>query len=366
MKIAILAFPSMGGSGMLATRLAIELAREHEVHFITYQRPFLLREQNTIHLHLVAMESYALFNAVGNLYTIQLANTIVDIVAQYKIELLHAHYAIPHVVSVQLAQQILQKQGIQLKSVVTLHGSDVHLLGKSPVFNTIVKHALMNTDRVTAVSHFLSELAVSTYDLQPPPTVVYNFIDTDKFQPKMSERTMCIVHASNFRKIKRVGFLLRIFARVVADFPEWTVKLLGDGPERVQMRKLARSLRIEEKIVFGGITTNIPEEFASASILAAPSLVESFGLTICEAMATSTPVWATRAGGIPEACPENVAGLLFAVDDEIEAEEQLRKLMKNETLRHKLGKNGRAYVKTHFSIAKIVPQYVEIYKSILK
>lgn len=354
MNIGIISFPSLGGSGMLATRLAIELAkRDHDVHYISYKRPFgLIADIEHITLHQVPLGSYSLFSEIGNLYTINLANFIAKVVKQESIEVVNSHYAIPHAVSGYLASQL-----VKFKSVVTLHGSDTHLLGQQEAFRDVVGLALRNSEELTAVSHYLADLSVETFQLPTKPHVIYDFIDIDEFRPGPEHRPNVIVHASNFREIKRVPFLVETFGRVAQDHPDWRLRLIGDGPDRIKCLRLARQLKIRNQIDFVEPHMNIPHDFANAAILACPSRVESFGLTIGEGMSCETPIWASTGGGIPEVCVDGETGELFDPEDNDEAEEDLRRLMDDENRRRRMGKKAREVVSEKFSMKQIVTEY---------
>jgi len=353
------AFPSLGGSGMVATRLASELARRgHQVHFLSYSRPYAFTEdQKYMHIHQVPKDTYALFQDIGNLYTIKLANSIAKIMKDYDINIFNSHYGIPHSTSAFLAKQITP-----FESVTTLHGSDTHLLGKADAFNALMRVSLESDYTVTAVSNFLANLAFQVFHLSKRPTVIYDWIDTKEFAPGPEEREKVIIHASNFRKIKRIPYLIDLFAKVASDFPEWKLRLIGDGPERQMCYRKALLLNLGDRIDFIDPIREIPQAFQNAAILVATSEMESFGLTLGEAMSTETPVITSDVGGTSEVCVDGKTGYLFQPNDMDEAVGKLRKLMEDEDLRRKFGKAGRQRIIEKFSVDHIVNQYLDLYK----
>jgi L-malate glycosyltransferase len=357
--IGILSFPTLGGSGMVATRLAMELSnRGHDIHYISYKKPFgLVKHQPNLTLHEVKVSNYSLFREIGSLYTINLSNFIKKVVQEQNLSIVNSHYGIPHAVSCYLAKQM-----IDFKSIVSLHGSDVHLFGDDEAFHDIMSHVLQNTDMLTTVSDYLADLSYKTFKLKTKPLVIYDFIDTNEFKPLGIEREKVIVHASNFRDIKRVPFLVNIFAKIAKDFPDWKLKLIGDGPDRITVARQVREYGIRDQVIFVDPHMDIPREFAEASILATPSKIESFGLTIGEGMACETPIWATNTGGIPEVCVDGETGFLFDPNDYEQAEEKLRHLMSDEHLRVEMGRKGRQFIKAKFDIKKIVDQYECLFK----
>ncbi|MHA2092772.1 MAG: N-acetyl-alpha-D-glucosaminyl L-malate synthase BshA [Candidatus Kariarchaeaceae archaeon] len=365
MKILITGFPTMGGSGLIATRLGLQLAENgHEIHFLFYKRPFLLGDRDkleNITFHQIDRPSYALFSEIGAPFTIQSAAKIVKVARSEKIELLHSHYAIPHAVSSYLASN-----SIPLKTIVTTHGSDTHTLGHDPSYNEMVGLALKNTTCVTSVSNFLARETETVFKLPSDSVkVIYDFVDTQEFKPESENRSLSIVQASNFRPVKQVPLLVEIFSKVVGSFPSWSLNLIGNGPEWPLCLRKVRELKIKDNVNFLGVQTDIPKIFSEASILASSSKIESFGLTIAEGMACETPIWAPDTGGIPELCVNGETGFLYNQDDISDAVEKLSKLMENEDLRRKFGRNGRERINRYFSTEIIVKQFENLYKSAL-
>ncbi len=366
MKILIHAFPTMGGSGMIATRLGLELAKlsEFDIHFLFYKRPFFLKDsdkQKNITFHQIDRDGYALFSEIGSPFTIQSASKMAQIVRKEKIDIIHSHYAIPHAVSSYLASQMSTT-----KTIVTTHGSDVHTLGKLAAYNSSLSLALKNTDTVTSVSNYLARETEEVFDLKKDSVpVIYDFVSTDLFKKPEGERELAIIQASNFRPVKQIPLLVELFAKVAHEFPDWCLKLVGDGPEATVTLRRARELKIKSQVKFLGVQKNIPDLFANASILASTSRNESFGLTIAEAMSCGTPVWVPSVGGIPELCDDGKTGYVYDLEDQEDAVDKLAKLMENEQLRRKMGDAARDRVIDKFSIPVILKEYVSLYDKIM-
>jgi N-acetyl-alpha-D-glucosaminyl L-malate synthase BshA len=355
----------MGGSGLIATRLGIELAnRGHDIHFLFYKKPFFLKDfdkLDNITFHLVERPSYALFKDIGAPYTIQAAAKISQLVKEHNINILHSHYAIPHAVVAYLVKKMNS-----INTVVTTHGSDVHSLGRDPSYNETIKLALEDSNCVTSVSEYLSRDTENVFNL-PNGSVqtIYDFVNTNEFYPTGENREKNIIHASNFRPVKQVPLMIQIFAELVDDFPDWKLDLVGTGPDWPICQREARRLKISDNVRFLGVRKDIPDLMSKAAILGSTSRIESFGITIAEAMACETPIWASSVGGVPEVCENEVAGLLFDPMSKDDATEKLARLMSDDKLRNQLGRTGRKIVEEKFSTNKIVKQYEQIYQSVL-
>lgn len=364
MNILITGFPTLGGSGLVATRLGIQLSNlGHEVHFMFYKRPFLMKDRTieNIYFHQVERPSYALFSDIGAPYTIQSASKMVEIVNKFNIDIIHSHYAIPHAVASYLA-----KLNTPVKTVVTLHGSDTHTLGHDASYQSIVSQALQNTDALTAVSSYLAKESEIVFDLpEDNINVIYNFINPNEFSPDKKSHTKNIVQASNFRPIKQVPYLIEIFSEITNEFPEWRLQLIGYGPEYPICQRLVRELKISDKVDFLGVRKDVPKLLAQASILASTSKIESFGLTIAESMSCETPIFAPNVGGIPEVCKHNENGLLFDPGNKTDACDKLILLMEDDKLRADLGKKGRKRIINEFSPEIIVKKYEDLYFKLL-
>lgn len=365
MKILLTGFPTMGGSGMITTRLGLELAElGHDIHFLFYKRPFFLKDSDrkaNITFHQVERLNYALFKDIGSPFTIQSASKMAKVIREEKIDIVHSHYAIPHAVSSYLASKMTS-----VKTVVTTHGSDVHTLGNHEGYNETISLALKETNLVTSVSNFLARKTEKVYNLQENSVpVIYDFVNTDQFKPMDNEREFSLIQASNFRPVKQIPLLVEMFAKIADNFPNWKLKLVGDGPEVTTTLRKTRQMKVRDQVEFLGVQRKIPEIFAKSSILVSSSRIESFGLTIAEAMACGTPVWAPYVGGIPELCEDGVTGYLYDLENKDEAVEKLASMMEDEVKRKKMGIAARKRVLENFSIDIIIKQYEDKYRSIL-
>jgi len=327
MRIGITCYPTYGGSGVVATELGIELAAMgHEIHFISYSQPFRLsgREQG-IFYHEVPVSSYPLFEFPP--YDLALASRMAEVAEFNGLDLLHVHYAIPHSVSALLARQMLAARGRRLPFVTTLHGTDITLVGLDRSYLPITRYAIQESDGVTSISSYLKDKTIQNFDVTRGIEVVPNFVNCDVYTPINDEAARAearsrlaapdeaiLMHLSNFRPVKRVTDVVKVFAQVVRETPARLV-LVGDGPERSAAEWLARDLHIQEKIHFLGKQERVNELLPLADLMLMPSEMESFGLAALEAMACKVPSIATRVGGVPELIDDGVTGLLFAVGD---------------------------------------------------
>jgi N-acetyl-alpha-D-glucosaminyl L-malate synthase BshA len=312
--------------------------------------------------HLVEQPDYALFTDIGSPYTIQAASKMIEIVRKYNIDVIHSHYTIPHAVSAYLA-----KQATGVKIVTTAHGSDTHTLGGSPSYNSTITLALQNSDAVTSVSKFLAAETEELFALgKDSVNVVHNFIEPEEFKPVDGKKQKWVIQASNFRPIKQLPFMIETFAGVVKEHPDWTLQLVGYGPEYPICVRKSRELGIRDKVKFLGVRRDIPDLIAQSSILASTSKTESFGLTIAEGMASATSVFAPRVGGIPEICIDEENGLLYESNNLEDAVSKLSKLMADDESRNTYGLQGRKRIIDKFSPSTIVPQYENIYASLLE
>ena len=365
-SILITGFPTLGGSGLVATKLGLQLAlRGHDVHFLFYKEPFFLHGKDgppNITFHKVEQPSYALFQDIGSPFTIQSASRMIDIVEKYNIDIIHSHYLIPHAVSAYLA-----KNKTNVKIINTAHGSDTHTLGPNESYNSVISLALHGSSAVTSVSKYLARLTEDVFNLQKESVdVVYNFIDPDVFVPYTGVKEKSIIHASNFRPIKQLPFMIEVFAEVSPDFPDWDLKLVGYGPEYPVCVRRSRELGVREKVKFLGVRRDVPDLIAKSSILASTSKVESFGLTIAEGMSVQTAVWAPNTGGVPEICIDKETGVLFNLEEKDHAVKTLHDLMDNESQREKYAISGRKRILSNFSPKVIVDKYESIYNRILE
>jgi len=323
-KIGITCYPTYGGSGALATELGIALAeRGHEVHFITYQQPFRLPAfLPRIFFHEVDVVRYPLFEYPP--YDLALAVRMHEVARDHALDLLHAHYAIPHATSAWIARAMLEDAGESVKIITTLHGTDITLIGQDPSFRAITKFSIERSDGLTAVSEYLRRETVSAFGCTGCTVdVIHNFVDPtvfdrSRYRPVLKEQlgnhNRVLIHVSNFRPVKRVRDIVRIFALVRKSVPSVLV-MVGDGPDRVEAEQEARDLGVHDATYFLGKIDAVAPLLASADLFLLPSQSESFGLSALEALACGVPVVASRAGGLPEVIRDGVTGALRPVGD---------------------------------------------------
>ena len=370
MRIGIVCYPTFGGSGVLATELGKALAdKGHYVHFITYQQPVRLNVFNTnIYYHEVRVPTYPLFDYPP--YEIALASTMVDVIINHDLDLLHVHYAIPHASAAYMAKQIVKgKIGRSIPIITTLHGTDITLVGKDKTYEPVVTFSINESDAITAVSENLREETFKNFPIVKPIEVVTNFVDVSRFNKKpidafkkviAPDGEKILVHASNFRKVKRVNDVIKIFSEVRRYMPA-KLLMVGDGPERSATEELARELGVMEDIRFVGKQEQMEEILVVSDLFLLPSEYESFGLAALEAMAARNVVISTNAGGLPEINVQGKTGFLANVGDvsamsdfavSILKNEERLELMKEEAFKHALT----------FDISNIIPHYENIYK----
>lgn len=372
MKIGITCYPTYGGSGVIATELGKELAlRGHKVHFISYALPFRLSQYvENIVFHEVETSSYPLFEFP--LYTLALASKMVEVAEFEKLDLLHVHYAIPHAASAYLAKQML-KEKKNLKVITTLHGTDITLVGLEPSFLPLVKFSLHESDGVTAVSRFLKEKTITNYLCEKPIEVIPNFVDTNLFKPNGTPEfrkhvapngEKVLVHTSNFRVVKRVTDVIRIFEKVQEEIPARLV-LVGDGPDRSECERLCRQLNICDKVKFLGKQEGLIEILRSSDLFLIPSQSESFGLAALEAMACGLPVISSSVGGLPELVRHNETGYIAEIGDIERMAKYAVDLLSNEKKYELFAKNARDRAVNVFDKSKIIPLYEKHYNEVL-
>ncbi|WP_177763844.1 N-acetyl-alpha-D-glucosaminyl L-malate synthase BshA [Flavobacterium sp. I3-2] len=367
MKIAIVCYPTFGGSGVVATELGLELAqRGHEVHFITYRQPVRLALLNpNIFYHEVNVPEYPLFHYQP--YELALSSKLVDMVKLYGIEILHVHYAIPHAFAGYMAKQMLKEQGIDLPMVTTLHGTDITLVGNHPFYKTAVSFSINNSDYVTSVSEDLKKSTYELFETQKEIAVIPNFIeDKSEVIEHKCRRSLfatpnerVVTHISNFRKVKRIQDIIKVFYGIQKEIPA-KLMMIGDGPEKADAEKLAQELGIFDKIIFFGNSHEVDSILKYSDLFLLPSETESFGLAALEAMACSVPVISSNAGGLPEVNVQGVTGFLSDIGDVDDMVANAIKILKDDKTLEKFKQNALAHSK-EFSVDKIVPMYEAIY-----
>ena len=368
MNIGIVCYPTFGGSGVVATELGKALAqRGHRVHFITYSQPVRLDFFNeNLFYHEVYVPAYPLFQFPP--YELALTSKMVDIVQNEKLDVLHVHYAIPHASAAYMAKQILRTRGIRIPVVTTLHGTDITLVGKDASFEPVVTFSINQSDGVTSVSADLRRETYEYFAIEKEIIVIPNFLDLHRFKKQdkshfraaiAPEGEKLLVHTSNFRTVKRVEDVLRIFVGVREQIPA-KLLLVGDGPDRNRMEKMARDLDVHRDLRFLGKLEAVEEVLSVGDLFLMPSENESFGLAALEAMACEVPVVSTTAGGIPELNVHGVTGMLSEIGDVDDMIKNALYVLHDDNLpRFKAAARARA---EEFAVENIVPQYEECYQ----
>ena len=374
LKIGIVCYPTVGGSGIVATELGIKLAEKgHEIHFITSSVPFRLNKRySNIYFHQVEVNQYAVFQYPP--YTLALASKIAEVVKMEQLDIIHAHYAMPHAVCAILAKQMTSER---LKVVTTLHGTDITILGYDSSLQDMIKFAIEKSDAVTAVSHALAQ---ETYELiQPDQEIrtIFNFIDypapekdsdnatTLKAELGIQENEKVVIHVSNFRKVKRVPDIIDTFANVTEKIPS-KLLLVGDGPEMSFVSKKIKKMGLQEKIILLGKQENLQELYSISDVCVLMSEKESFGLVLLEAMIHGVPCLGTQVGGIPEVIEDGVNGYIVKLGDIKAASMRLLDLLKDDSRRSEMGEQAVRIIENHFQTEYIMNQYEDLYYSLLE
>ena len=374
MKIAIVCYPTFGGSGVVATELGLELARRgHEIHFITYSQPVRLALLNpNVHYHEVNVPEYPLF--LYQPYELALSSKLVDMVKLHKIDLLHVHYAIPHAYAGYMAKQMLKDEGINIPMVTTLHGTDITLVGNHPVYKTAVTFSINKSDYVTSVSQSLKDDTLKLFNIKNDIVVIPNFIELDKNieDPRIkcyrsviaNDNERIITHISNFRKVKRIPDIIAIFNKIQQKIPA-KLLMVGDGPEKAKAEKICEELGLENKVIFLGNSNEIDRILSYSDLFLLPSETESFGLAALEAMAWSVPVISSNSGGLPEVNFDGISGYLSNVGNVDEMAANALKILKNDETLNTFKKNALEVAKK-YDIKNILPLYEDLYKKAIK
>lgn len=372
MKVGIVCYPTFGGSGVVATELGKALAKEgHKVHFITYSQPSRLDFLNeNLYYHEVDFRSYPLFEYPP--YELALASKMVSVVKNEHLDLLHVHYAIPHASAAYMAKQILRTHGIHIPVITTLHGTDITLVGRDASYEPVVTFSINESEGVTAVSEDLKRETYQHFKITNDIVVIPNFIDLEKFKKQKKDhfkKAICpngeslIVHTSNFRKVKRIDDVVKIFNNIHKEIPS-KLLMIGDGPERSVAENECRELGIGDAVRFLGKLEAVEEVLSVADLFLMPSEKESFGLAALEAMACEVPVISTNTGGLPELVLQGVNGFMSNVGD---VEDMTRKALfildKNNLPRFKENALKRAQ---EFDISRVLPIYENYYKEVIE
>jgi len=372
MKIGIVCYPTFGGSGVLATELGKALAQKgHHVHFITYQQPVRLNGFiPNIFYHEVQVATYPLFDYPP--YETALSSTLVDVIKNNSLQLLHVHYAIPHASAAYMAKKILEQEGIHIPVITTLHGTDITLVGRDKTYAPVVAFSINQSDVITAVSHNLRDETFNTFRIQKPIEVIHNFVDVQRFSRKPIDAfkkliapngERVLLHASNFRKVKRVEDVVLIFNEVNKQIPS-KLLFVGDGPERGHAEELSRKLNICDEVRFVGKQEQMEDILAIADLFLLTSEYESFGLAALEAMAAGVPVVSTNAGGLPEIMVTGVTGFMGNIGDIQTMSGQAIDILQFDERLDEFKKNAAQHAKL-FDIHNIVPLYEQLYDNVL-
>ena len=372
MKIAIVCYPTYGGSGIIATELGIELAnRGHEIHFITYKQPVRLAYlSRNIHYHQVIIQEYPLFHYQP--YELALSSKLVNTIKSYDIDVLHVHYAIPHAYAGLMAQQMLLEDNIRIPMVTTLHGTDITLVGSHPFYKPAVNYSINKSDIVTAVSRDLRKNTLDIFDIKNEIYHVPNFVNVAKVQNdyKDCDRELMaepeekiITHVSNLREVKRIPDVIKVFARINREIRSKLI-IIGDGPEREKATQLAYELDVRKNILFLGKSDEIDKVLCFSDLFLLPSEKESFGLSALEAMVHGVPVISTNTGGLPEVNKQGYSGFMSDVGDVDDMAKNALYLLKNEELLYKFKEQARDLAKT-YDLNQIIPDYIKLYEKAL-
>jgi len=374
MRIGIVCYPTFGGSGVLATELGMALAdKGHEVHFVTYNQPVRLDFiSHDLHFHEVLIEEYPLFQYQP--YELALSTKLVEVVSKHNLEILHVHYAIPHAYAAYMAKMMLKEKDIDIKVVTTLHGTDITLVGSHPTYKTAVEFSINNSDVVTSVSESLRQDTLRLFKITNEIKVVHNFIDTDKYDreslnecqriavAKPDERIL--THISNFRPVKRIEDVIKIFHTVRKDISS-KLLMVGEGPEKRKAELLVKNLGISDHVIFLGNSNEIAKILCYTDVFLLPSENESFGLSALEAMAAKTAIISTNTGGLPEVNVDGVTGYLSNLGDVEDMARNALSILKDDSTLSRFKANAKEHTK-QFSLENILPIYENIYSSVLE
>lgn len=373
MKIAIVCYPTFGGSGVVATELGMALnKRGHEVHFVTYKQPVRLSQlSRSVYYHEVTVPEYPLFHFQP--YELALSSKLVNVIKEHQIDLLHVHYAIPHAYAGFMAKKMLEDEAIQIPMVTTLHGTDITLVGNHPFYKPAVTFSINQSDVVTSVSESLKKDTLRLFNVKKDIQVIPNFIDA-KNTPKLDvidcqrgvmaeDDERIITHVSNFRKVKRIDHVIEVFYQIQQKIKS-KLMLVGNGPEREMAENLVAKLGIQKKVNFMGQSNEVNKILCFSDLFLLPSEQESFGLAALEAMVHGVPVVSSNAGGLSEVNQDGVTGYLCPVGDVTGMAEKALAIIADDTILNEFKMNARKMAQ-QFAIEEIVPRYEELYLSTL-
>ncbi len=368
MNITVSCHPTQGGSGIVATELSTALAhRGHQVHLVACTRPYRLAEDSGVVFHEVQIPTYPLFRYPP--HDLSLANKLAGITKEFGADIIHAHYAIPHAVTALLARQVVHPQRTRI--VTTLHGTDITLVGSLEEFYDLTRHAMIESDALTAVSEWLRDETMKRFRLPRSPEVIHNFVDTSRFNPTgradypAAGDVFHLLHASNLRPVKRVADIVRVFAEVQRKLPA-RLTILGEGPQKGLAQELAAELNVCNRVTFTSTASDVPAMMRSAHVCLLLSDYESFGLAALEALACGTPVAASNSGGLPEVIDHGRNGLLCGVGDVSCTAREVVSLLGDRERWEKMSADAATLARERFGLQAIVPLYEELYKRVLE
>ena len=371
MKVGIVCYPTHGGSGVIASELALGLARRgHEIHIVSYATPFRLGSfHQNVFIHEVEVASYPLFKYPP--YALALATKLVEVAREYGLDLIHAHYAVPHAASAYLAKKMLRTQ--ELKTITTLHGTDITLVGGDKSFYQAIKFNIEESDGVTAVSHYLQQRTLQEFSIDREIRVIHNFVDTHLYSHDSSDCTKghfapkgekVLMHASNFRSVKRVKDVVHVFARIQERIPA-KLLLVGEGPDRLPVQQQVKDLHLSDHVLFLGEQDYMEELLSCADLFILPSEQESFGLVALEAQSFGVPVIGTNMGGLPEVVAHGKTGFLLPIGDIEGMAAKALELFESPAQYASFQKQARDRVLGCFDSQMIIPQYEAYYQEVL-
>ena len=367
-RIGLTCYSHFGGSGVVATELGLALARRgYEIHFIAHSLPFRLRSfSSNVFFHEAMPASYPVFDQAP--YNLALTTKMVEVAENYDLDLLHVHYAMPFAASAYLARELMRPRSLGV--VTTLHGTDITVVGLEPAFFRVTQFTIQSSDRVTAVSRYLKERTEESFGITRPIEVIYNFVDPAIFTPRrrVSMRlappeTRVLMHASNFRPVKNIPAVIKVFSEVRKSVSAKLV-MVGDGPEKAGAEHLARELGVQRDVLFLGNQDCMEELLPLADVFLLPSSSESFGLVALEAMSAEVPVVASNIGGLPEVVEHGQTGYLHdpgSVDGFVSS---VLRLLKNDRLRRSMGRKARQVARLRFNVDEMVDRYIQVYESL--
>ncbi len=370
MKIGVSCYPTIGGSGIVATELGCELARRgHEIHFVADEIPYRLVAHGPIFFHEVRPTDYPVFRSRP--YSLALSAKLAEVASLHGLDLFHAHYAIPHAASAFLAREMVAERRVRL--VTTLHGTDITLVGADPSFFRLTKFTIERSDGVTAVSEFLRRETIERFGITRPVATIPNFVDPERFTPARKKELReqfglrcgpVLMHISNFRRVKNVRDVVKVFARV-AEKTKACLVLVGDGPEREPAAILAEEYGISDRVYFMGDQKEVEAILPAADVFLLPSSQESFGLVALEAMSCGVPVIGCRAGGLPELVVHGETGFLLDVGDVEGMAAAALEILGAEPMRQRMAKAARECAVTAYPMDRVVDRYEAFYREVL-